>query len=72
MPCDCVPARLISTLQTNKRPLGRPSIMVRHSLIDDIEKIISNVYPAGTLNSWVRIAFDEKRWIELVENLESK
>ena len=72
MPCKCVPARLISAFQTKKRPLGRPNITVRHSFINDIEKNISNVDPAGTFNSWAHIAFDEKRWTELVENLESK
>ena len=61
MHCKCIPARLISTFQTNKRPLLRPKITVRHSLINHIEKIISNVDPAGTFNSWARIAFDEKR-----------
>ena len=72
MPCKCVPARLISAFQTNKRPLGRPNITVRHSFIHDIEKIISNVDPAGTFNSWTHIAFDEKRWTDLVKKLESK
>ena len=72
MPYKCVPARLISAFQTKKRPLGRPNITVRHSFINDIEKIISNVDPAGTFNSWAHIAFDEKRWTDLVENLESK
>ena len=38
MPCKCVPARLISAFQTNKRPLSRPNITVRHSFINDIEK----------------------------------
>ena len=36
MPCKCILARLISTFQTNKRPLGRPNITVRHSFINDI------------------------------------
>ena len=60
MSCKCVLSRLISTFQTNKRPLGRPNITVRHSFINDIEKIISKVDPAGTFNSWTHIAFDEK------------
>ena len=38
MPCKCVPARLPSAFQRNKRPLGRPNITVRHSFINDIEK----------------------------------
>ena len=50
MPCKCVPARLISAFQTKKRPIGRPNITVRHSFINDIEKIISNVDPAGTFS----------------------
>ena len=72
MPCKCVPVRLISTFRTNKRPLGRPNITVRHWFINNIENIISNVDSAGTFNSWAHIAFDEKRLTELVENLESK
>ena len=72
MPCKCIPARLISTFQTNKIPLGRPNITVRHSFINDIEKIIWNVDPAGIFNCWAHIAFDEKRWTKLVENIESK
>ena len=51
---------------------GRPNITVRHSFINDIEIIISSVDPVGIFNSWAHIAFDEKRWTELVENLESK
>ena len=63
---------LISVFKTNKRPLSRPNITVRHSFINYIENIISNVDPAGTFNSWTHIASDEKRWTELEENLESK
>ena len=33
---NCVPARLISTFQMEKRPLDRPNITVRHSFINDI------------------------------------
>ena len=72
MSCKCLPARLISAFQTNKRPLGRPNIIVRHSFINDIEKIISIVDPAGTLNSWAHTSFNEKRWTKLVEKLELK
>ena len=71
MKCKCVPARLISAFQMEKRPLGRPNITVRYSFISDIGKIISNVDPAGSFNSWVRVAFDESRWTELGNNLES-
>ena len=35
------------------------------------KKYIANVDPTGTFNSWVHIVFDEKRWLELVENLGS-
>ena len=48
-----------------------PNITVRHSFISDIGKIISNVDPAGSFNSWDHVAFDECRWTELVNNLES-
>ena len=61
MKCKCVPARLISAFQMGKRPLGRPSITVRHSFISDIGKIISNVDPAGSFNTWTHVAFDESR-----------
>ena len=55
-----------------KRPLCRPNITVRHSLISDIEKMISNVDPTCSFNSWAHVAFDETRWAELVNNLQSK
>ena len=32
---------------------------------------MSNVDPAGSFNSWARVAFDENKWTELVNNLES-
>ena len=54
------------------KPLGRPSITVRHSFISDIGKIISNVDSAGSFNSWAHIAFDESIWTDLVQDLESK
>jgi len=54
-----------------KRPLGRPNITVRHFLINDMEKNISNVDPVGCFNTWAHIAFDESRWTELVNNLDS-
>ena len=72
MPCKYISARFISVFQRNKRPIGRPNITVRHSFINDIEKIVSNVDPSGTFNSWAHIAFDEKRWTNLFKNLESK
>ena len=36
MPCKCILARLIYTVQTNKRRLGRPNITVRYYFINDI------------------------------------
>ena len=71
MKCKCVPARLISAFQMEKRPLGRPNITVRYSFISDIGKVISNVALAGSFNSLARVAFDESRWTELGNNLES-
>ena len=54
-----------------KRPLGRSNITIRYWFISDIGKIISNVDLAGSFNSWAHVAFDESRWTELVNNLES-
>ena len=71
MPFKCEQAGLISAFQMKKRPLGRPNIIVRHSFINDIEKIISNVDPVGSFNTFSHVAFDESRWTELVNNLES-
>ena len=34
--------------------------------------MISNVDPACSFNSWAHEAFDETRWAELVNNLQSK
>ena len=62
MKYKCVPARLFSAFQMEKRPLGRPNITVWHSFISDIGNIISNVDPAGSFNSWTHVAFDESRW----------
>ena len=33
--------------------------------------MISNVDPAGSFNTWAHVAFDESRWSEMVNNLES-
>ena len=52
--------------------LGRPNITIRHSFISDFGKIISNVDPASSFNSWAHVVFDETRLAELVNNLESK
>ena len=54
-----------------KRPLGRPNITIRHSFISHIGTISSNVDLAGSFNSWAHVAFDESRWTELVNSLES-
>ena len=54
-----------------KRPLGRPNITVRHSFISDIGKIVSNIDPAGSFNSWAHVDFDESRQTDLINNLES-
>ena len=54
-----------------KRPLGRSNITVRHSFINDIETIISNAVPVGSFNTWSHVVFEESRWTELVNNLES-
>ena len=72
MTCKGVPVRLISAFQMERRPLGRPNITVQHSFISNIEKIISDVDPVGRFNSWARVSFDETRWAELVNILESK
>ena len=72
IPCKCVPGRLISAFQTNKRSLDRPNIMVSHSFINDIEKEISNIDQADSLNSRDHIHFDEIRWTELEVILELK
>ena len=66
MPCKCEPARLISAFQTNKSPLGRSNITVRHFFINNIGKFILNVDQACTFNSWAHITF------VLVKQLESK
>ena len=41
--CKYIPANLISTFQSKKRPLGEPNTTIRYSYINDIENIISNV-----------------------------
>ena len=50
MPYKCVLVRLVSAIQTNRRPLGRPNITVRHSFIND-KKIISNINVADIFNN---------------------
>ena len=70
--CKCVPVRLMFAVQMKKRHLGRPNITVRYSFISYVEQIISHIDPAGSFNSWARVVFDETRWIELVNILESK
>ena len=55
-----------------KSSLSRPNTTIQHSYINDIKKIISNVDPADSFNSWDHIYLDELRWTKLVEALESK
>ena len=43
IPCKYIPASLISTFQSERRPLGKPNTTIRYSYINDIENIISNV-----------------------------
>ena len=38
MPNDKIPARLLSAVCEGKRPIGRPNITTRHSMLKDIEK----------------------------------
>ena len=43
MPNNKIPARLLSAVCECKRPIGRPNITTRHSMLKDIEKIIPDV-----------------------------
>ena len=72
MPCKCVPVKLISAFQSGKSSSSRPNTTIQHSYINDIKKIISNIDPADSFNSWDHIYLDEPRWTNLVEALESK
>ena len=40
---DKIPARIFSAVCQGKRPLGRPNITSRHSMLQDIKKIIPKV-----------------------------
>ena len=56
MPCKKIPARLISDFLYKKIPRGRPNTTVRHSILDDIRKIIPSVDKYGSFKTWAHIA----------------
>ena len=64
IPCKCVPSRLFFAIQMK-------NTVRQVKFYYTTEKKIFLVDPAGSFNMWARVAFDESRWIELVNNLES-
>ena len=67
---DKIPARLLSAVCQGKRPLGRPTnTTTRHSMLKDVEKIISELDNTGYFLSWAYIAHDRLAWSILINNL---
>ena len=64
-----IPARLISAFIYKKRPRERPNTTVRHSILNNIRKIIPSVDKNGAFKTWAHIARDELLWSILVNNL---
>ena len=54
-----IPARFISAFIYNKRPRRRPNTTVRHSILNNIGKIIPSVDKNGSFKTWAHIARDE-------------
>ena len=52
-----------------KRPLGRPNTTLRHSILNNIKKIIPTVDKDGSFNTWAHIANNEIIWSLLINNL---
>ena len=67
--CNKIPARLISAFIYKKGPRGSPNTTVRHSILNDIRKIIPSVDKNGSIKTWAHIARDELLWSILVNNL---
>ena len=61
-----IPARLIFTWITKERPIGRPSTSIKHSILNEIYRIILSVDRNSTFNSRVRAALDKLPWFMLV------
>ena len=62
MPCKKISARLISAFLYKNRSRGRPNTSVRHSILDDISKIIPSVEKYGSFKTWAHIANNELLW----------
>ena len=69
LPTTKIPSRLISTFFPNKRPLGRPNYTIRHSMLNDIKKIIHTVDKYGSFHTQAHIAHNELVWSILVNNI---
>ena len=66
-----IPARVLSAWCNLKRPVGRPNISTRFSLLQDIGKIIPNVGKDVSFRSWGHVAKDELLWSMLINNIGS-
>ena len=56
LPKSKIPSRLISASCTNPRPVGRPNYTIRHSMLNNIKKIIPTVDKNESFHTWAHIA----------------
>ena len=66
-----IPAKVLSAWYNLKRPVCRPNISRRVSLLKDIETNISNVSKDGCFKSWEDEAKDKLLWSMLINNIGS-
>ena len=68
-PCKKIPSRLISAINKNIRPQGRPNNTISHSFLNDVSKIIPNIDQFGSFSTWAHVAHDIIHLPFLVNNL---
>ena len=71
MPNSKIPARLISTTCDGNRPLVRLNFTIRHSILNDIKKIILTVDKDGSFLLSAYLAYVEMTWSMLINNVGS-
>ena len=69
LPSSKISSRLIFAFWPNTSPLGRPNFTIRHSMLNDIKKIIPTVDKYGSFHTWAQIANNELVWTILVNNI---
>ena len=69
LPSSKISLRLISAFCPNTRLQGRPNFTIRHSILNDIKKIIPIVDKNGSFHTWAHIANNKLVLSVLINNI---